>query len=185
MAAPSSVERVCGVLGETTPQWYLIHTKPLAERIAQENLERQGYATYLPLLALRTRRRQGLVESVMPLFPRYLFLQVQAGHQSVRPVHSTVGVCNIVRFGMVCAVVRDEVIEKLRARADPVSGLHRLRPRRGLAAGTVVRITAGPFDGLEAVFEREAGAERVVVLLKLLGQETAVLLSQDSIQLCG
>ena len=29
-------------------RWYLIHTKPLSEVLAQTNLERQGYQVYLP-----------------------------------------------------------------------------------------------------------------------------------------
>jgi len=153
------------------PQWYLVHTKPLAESTAQVNLERQGYATYLPRLMHIARRQQRWLESIVPLFPRYLFLQLNAGRQSLRPVHSTVGVSNIVRFGMCCAVVCDEVIEELRSRADPATGLHRLQAAARFARGTRVRITAGPFCGINGIFERADSAERVLILLNLLGQE--------------
>ncbi|HXO66313.1 MAG TPA: transcription termination/antitermination NusG family protein [Steroidobacteraceae bacterium] len=156
------------------PQWYLIHTKPLAEATAQENLERQSYLTYLPRLVQIQRRRHRWTESIVPLFPRYLFLHLDAGLQSLRPVHSTVGVCNIVRFGISCAVVRPEVVAELRARADPVTGLHRFKAAAHFARGTRVRITAGPFCGIKGIFERAEGAERVLILLKLLGQETPV-----------
>ncbi len=37
--------------------WYLIYSKPKDEKVAQENLERQGYETYLPLILGRTKRR--------------------------------------------------------------------------------------------------------------------------------
>jgi transcriptional antiterminator RfaH len=184
MSTPQSIERAVRTHSQAGVQWYLVHTKPLAERTAQAQLERQGYATYLPLLLQSVRRRQRWLQSIVPLFPRYLFLQLHAGRQSLRPVHSTIGVCNIVRFGMCCAVVRDEVVAELRARADPVTGLHRLLPTRRLTVGSVVRIISGPFDGLEAVFERSAGGERVVVLLKLLGQDASVCVSEDSIGLC-
>ena len=43
-----------------------------------------------------------------------------------------------------------------------------------LTSGSGVKITMGAFDGLEGIFEREAGAERVIVLLKLLGRDTSV-----------
>lgn len=33
---------------------------------------------------------------------------------------------------------------------------------------------AGAFEGLQGIFERDAGNERVVVLLKLLGQDAVV-----------
>jgi len=44
-----------------------------------------------------------------------------------------------------------------------------------------VQIKLGPFDGLEGVFEREAGADRVVVLLKLLGHTARVQVPMDSV----
>jgi transcriptional antiterminator RfaH len=158
------------IRGESAPQWYLIHTKPLAERLAQSNLQRQGYATYLPQVRHTgpCRQRRGCLAA---LFPRYLFLQLAVGRQSLQPIHSTIGVSNIVRFGMGCAIVRDEVIEELRSRADPATGIHTLRVAARLARGTRVRITAGPFCGIDGIFERAEGAERVTVLLKLLGEE--------------
>jgi transcriptional antiterminator RfaH len=156
------------------PQWYLIHTKPLAERTAQANLERQNYTIYLPRLVQIVRRQQRWTESIVPLFPRYLFLQLDVEQQSLRPVHSTVGVCNLVRFGARCAVVRDEVVAELRARADPVTGVHRLQTATGFARGTRVRIMAGPFCGINGIFERSDGAERVTILLSLLGHEMPV-----------
>jgi transcriptional antiterminator RfaH len=85
-----------------------------------------------------------------------------------------VGVASIVRFGNDYAVVPDEVIEKLRQRADPDTGLHRLGSQTPFAPGSTVRIVAGAFDGLEGVFQRESGDERVVVLLTVLGRSTPV-----------
>ena len=155
-------------------QWYLVYTKPLAERSAQENLQRQGFTTYLPRLRQLMRRRQRWVESIGPLFPRYLFLQLDGARQSLRPVHSTVGVSSIVRSGMRCAVVRDEVVADLRSRADPRSGLHRLQTAARFTRGTRVRIAAGPFYGINGIFERADGAGRVTILLNLLGQQMPI-----------
>ena len=159
------------IRGEPSPPWYLIHTKPLAERLAQANLERQGYCTYLPQVRHVGRCRQQRRQRVVALFPRYLFLRLNVGEQSVQPIHSTTGVSDIVRFGMRCAVVADDVIEQLRSRADPVTGVHTLQPRARFARGTRVRITAGPFCGIDGIFERAEGAERVTILLTLLGEE--------------
>lgn len=155
-------------------RWYLIHTKPSAESVAQVNLERQGYAVYLPRLQQPMRRRARWKDVIVALFPRYLFLRLSEGEQPLSPVRSTSGVANVVRFGARYAVVPDEIVGQLRARADPESGLHRLSEKSPFRAGAPVRIAVGAFGGLEGIFEREAGAERVVVLLKLLGQDVAV-----------
>jgi transcriptional antiterminator RfaH len=162
-------------LKERVARWYLVHTKPGCERVAQENLERQGYGVYYPRLLQPVRARGRWVERVISLFPRYVFLHLEVGCQALSPVQSTIGVTTLVRFGLDYAVVPHKVIENLLARADPATGLHRLdRQRNMLAHGAKVRIVAGAFDGLEGVFQRRSGDERVIVLLKLLGQGTPV-----------
>jgi transcriptional antiterminator RfaH len=154
-------------------RWYLIHTKPAGERGAQLQLQRQNYQTYLPRLIQTVRRRGRPRAQIGPLFPRYLFLNLDEGRQCLAPVRSTPGVANVVRFGACFATVPDEIVRQLREREDPETGLHTLHPPP-LARGTSVRITSGVFAGLEGVFEREEGADRVVVLLSLLGQERQV-----------
>jgi transcriptional antiterminator RfaH len=154
-------------------RWYLIHTKPAGEREAQLQLERQDYQTYLPRL-IHTVRRRGLPRvQLAPLFPRYLFLNLDEGRQCLAPVHSTLGVAGVVRFGARFATVPEAIVRQLRERADPHTGLHTLQLPH-LTPGTPVRVTAGVFAGLEGVFEREEGADRVVVLLSLLGEERPV-----------
>lgn len=162
-------------------RWYLIHTKPSSETLAQENLRRQGYETYLPRLMRSFHRGGCLLDRVMALFPRYLFLRLSEGHQALGPVRSSIGVTSVVRFGSTYAVVPDELIQDLRARADPASGLHRWVHVRSLRPGAKVNVTRGSFKGLEGVFEREAGADRVVVLLSLLGHDVSVRLPGCSV----
>jgi len=164
-------------------RWYLIHTKPSGEALAERNLDRQGYDVYLPRALQAVRSGGRWRDRIVALFPRYLFLRLNEGLQALTPVRSTLGVAGVVRFGARYTIVPDQVICELRARADPVSGLHRLSCRSRLFAGAAVRISTGPFEGLEGVFERQAGADRVVVLLRLLGQNASVCDSIDSVLL--
>lgn len=151
--------------------WYLIHTKPHGECVAQANLERQGYEVYFPKVLQPVRRRGLWRERIAALFPRYLFLRLQEGLQALRPVHSSAGVTCVVRFGIRYAVVADQIIHDLRARADPGCGLHRLYLPAQLECGSDVTVLGGPFDGLEGIFDRDEGEDRAVVLLRLLGQD--------------
>jgi transcriptional antiterminator RfaH len=160
-------------------RWYLIHTKPARENLAEANLQRQGYRVELPRLQHIVQRQGQCRECITPLFPRYLFLQLREGQQSLGPVRSSVGVSDIVRFGADYAIVPDRIIFALRQRADPNTGLHQLRAPPKLARGATVHITMGPFEGLDGVFEREAGPDRVVVLLHLLGQQAPVRVPAD------
>lgn len=155
-------------------RWYLVRTKPNSEATAQANLDRQGYQVYFPRLLQPMPRRGRWRERIVPLFAGYLFLNLDEGHQPLAPVQSTPGVARAVRFGQDYAIVPDAVIRDLRSRADSTTGMHRLNLPARLAAGTAIRIHAGPFEGLEGVFEREAGADRAIVLLRVLGQTASV-----------
>ena len=155
-------------------RWYLIRAKRARESLARSNLERQGYELYFPRLCVSVRSRGLPRDRIVPLFPGYLFLHLNEGNQSLGPVRSSVGVTGVVQFGSRYAIVPDAVIQDLRMRADPASGLHRLASRPSLLPSAIVTVTAGPFSGLEGVFEREAGSKRVVVLLKLLGADAQI-----------
>jgi transcriptional antiterminator RfaH len=120
------------------------------------------------------------VDRVEPLFPRYLFLQIDVEEQSLAPVRSTVGVTDIVRFGAEYAAVLDEIVQELMNRAEPETGLHRLREPL-FERGVQVRVSEGPFGGLEGVFECYEGEERASILLEVLGPQTRVRIPIDQV----
>jgi transcriptional antiterminator RfaH len=155
-------------------RWYLIRTKPNAESTAEVNLDRQGYEVYCPRLVQSMPCRGRWRERVVSLFPGYLFLRLDEGRQLLAPVQSTLGVASAVRFGPSYAIVPDTVVQELRERANPETGMHRLKLPARLVPGARVRILAGPFEGLEGIFQRETGSERAIVLLHVLGQIASV-----------
>lgn len=152
-------------------RWYVVQTQAHAEERARLNLERQGYAAWLPLYR-KARRHAGRSETVLrPLFPRYLFVSLDREREPWRAVLSTFGVSRFVGGAEGPEPVPEAVIEGLRARAGP-DGLFALRAR--LKAGDRVRIAQGPFAELEGVFQAASDAERVLILLRLLGREVRV-----------
>lgn len=161
-------------------RWFLVRAKPSSETTAQLNLERQGYRVYYPRLLRPTLYRGRWIERIVALFPRYLFIQLDAGRQSLAPVRSTAGVANIVSFGLERAIVQDAVVDGLIQRADPETGLHHLK-HTAFESGAKVRILSGALSGLEGIFEREAGKDRVVVLFSLLGGTVSVHVPASSV----
>ena len=164
--------------GARTQHWHVIRSKPRAESTARAQLERQGFRVYFPQLVKPARVRGRWLDRIEPLFPRYLFLALDAHTQSLSPARSTLGVSNIVRFGNDYATVTHDVIEGLIRRADPQTGLHRLE-QPVFRYGGHVRILEGPFERLEGVFERYEGEERALILLDLLGRTTRVRVPLD------
>lgn len=157
--------------------WYTVLCKTRGEALAEANLANQGYRVYLPRLLSQRRRAGKWVDVIEPLFPRYMFLKPRDAAQSLAPVRSTLGVAALVRFSGQPAVVPDSVIEELRQREDPTVGMHTGRDL--FKAGDVVKFLDGPFVGLEAVFSRKSGEERVIVLLEILGKTNRLKVESD------
>lgn len=166
---------------QTAPaRWYVVQTQPHGETKAVGHLKRQGFETYLPRYLKRRRhaRRIEIVEA--PLFPRYLFVRIDVSAQRWRCIHSTVGVSRLVCNGEEPTPVGDPVISALRER-EGTDGLVRLEPRRRFAPGEQVRILDGALASCLGLYEGMADADRVKVLLDLLGRKVRVVVDDLSI----
>jgi transcriptional antiterminator RfaH len=150
-------------------RWYLVYCKPRGEELAKSNLERQGFETYLPLVRQPRRRMGRRIMCVEPLFPRYLFIHLDAQQDNWAPIRSTLGVTSLVRFGAEPAVVPVELIDMLRARED-AEGIQDLPPVEP-KPGERIRIVEGPMSGYEGVLLARTSRERVVVLLDIVGRK--------------
>lgn len=154
-------------------QWYAVHTRPRQENTAEEHLNRQGFNAYLPKVLLRKRKRDKWVKIVEPLFPRYLFIQVDPQLLSLAPVRSTLGVAGLVRFGHELRPVPDGVIACLKTAENTET--HQLDadawPHK---PGDRVEVLEGPFAGLTCIFQLATAEERGLLLIDLLGRQNSI-----------
>lgn len=160
--------------------WYLAHTKVRQELVAQANLERQGFEVYLPMIAAARRRAGRWLAAVEPLFPGYLFVSLDLGLDNISSIRSTRGVNSLVRFGPELRPVPDAVVDALISAQDgdrqtPIA------PAELFRDGDPVCFAEGPLAGMQAIVRGRSGADRVAVLLSLLGREQEVVVSPDSI----
>jgi len=160
--------------------WYLIYTKPRQEKLAQENLERQGYMTYLPLIQKKRKRNGKRTATIEAFFPRYLFISLNTTTDNWSPIRSTLGVANIVRFTQYPSIVSDDLISLLMSQENPDTGLY--DENFGFKLGESVRITDGALAGYEGFFNARSGAGRVIVLLNVMGNQTAVKVEMDTLE---
>jgi len=168
-------------MGDSTKKWYLVYTKPRQERVARTNLGRQGYEIYLPLMRQSLRRRGRRTTSVVPMFPRYLFIHLDQSTDNWGPIRSTLGVISLVRFSHTPTPVPDNLILVLRAR-EGVDGILQVA-HRPLRRGSKVRILDGSLAGYEGIFLATSGHDRVVILLDILGKRTRTAIDAVSIEL--
>jgi len=165
--------------------WFAVVSKPRQEQIALKNLQRQAFECFLPMAENPYQRRRKQHQKIIePLFPRYLFLHAIAGMQNLAPVRSTLGVISMVRFGTELAVVPDAVIETIKQRVLPETGLIKINPVT-LKAGDKVRFFDGPLRGVNGIVSERNSDKRVLILMELLGRPTQVEVDALMLQKTG
>jgi transcriptional antiterminator RfaH len=150
-------------------RWYAVNTQPRQEARADENLRRQGFYSWLPRFQRQRRHARRADQVLAPLFPGYLFVQLDPEIERWRSINGTFGVIRLLSSGDMPLAVPDGLVEEIMQRRD-ASGTVVVPPRR-LVVGEAIRVAVGPFADLEGLFQEMSGRDRVVLLFNLLGRK--------------
>lgn len=165
-------------------RWYVVETQANAESKALFNLKRQGYRAYLPQYLKRRRHARRTDWVPRPLFPRYLFVQIDPERDMWRPIRSTFGVTRLICHGDRPTPVPVGVVEDIIARENE-RGYVVVKPADAYRKGEPVQIAAGAFADQTALFECATDQERVVLLLDLLGRQIKVEVPLEDLAATG
>ncbi len=162
------------------PGWYVVQTQSNAESKAVAHLGRQGFATYLPRYLKRRRHARRVDVVTAPLFPRYLFVEIDMAIQRWRSIYSTTGVSRLICAGDVPTPVPDHVVAMLKGREDAAGFIQLDRPPL-FRVGDKIRILEGLFSDCLGLYDGMPDRDRVAVLLDLLGRKVRVLLDAEAV----
>ncbi len=163
-------------LHDRDTDWFLAQVKPNCSQIAQRNLARQGYQTFLPLEDVTQQRMGKFVTAKRALFPGYIFVAFDAAQGHWRSVNATYGITSLVSFGRVPAAVPSGLVSRLMERCSDDGTL--LPPKR-LQPGNSVTLTQGAFANFVAEVDSVDPDRRVWVLMDIMGGKTGVRLNAD------
>ena len=159
------------------PHWYALYTCANHEKRVAAEIDARGIEKFLPVYNSVRRWKDRRVTLDLPLFPGYVFV-----HLALKDRLRVQQIDSVVRFVGFCrqpVSLPDEEIEILRAGL-----LQRLQaePHPFLTVGRRVRVTAGPFTGLEGILKRRNSNLRVVVSLELIQRSVAVGVDAADVQ---
>jgi transcription elongation factor/antiterminator RfaH len=160
-----------GSVAHAPGRWYVAHTQPHAESRAIFHLARQGYDVFCPRYARLVRHARRRTRVLAPLFPNYLFLNLDISRDRWRSVNGTSGVVRLIMQGERPQAVPRGIVEALKNQTD-AGGVMEWTP--SFRIGQAVEVADGPFEGLVGTLERLDAAGRVRVLLDLLGRFVSV-----------
>jgi transcriptional antiterminator RfaH len=147
--------------------WAVVVTKPRSEKTAAENLARQNFVFYLPLLRQTRLVRGKKSTELVPLFPRYMFVLVENDRWFC--LQGTRGVQHILTIDNRPQRVPQKVIDQLQANEEEVLDVHSL-----WAPGEQVRVVDGAFAGMLGIYDSSTKADRERVFVSILGRLTCV-----------
>ena len=160
--------------------WYLIQFKPNSHRLAERNLNRQGFETFLPMQEITRRKASRFVNDLKPLFPGYMFLSVESKMAPWRTINSTIGVSRLVSFEGKPKPLPLQIVSGLMLRCD---GAGKILPPKTLSEGDSVELLTGPFANFIATVDTIDPAQRIWVLMDFMGQRTRMQVTHDQLQL--
>lgn len=162
-----------------SPAWYCVRSRQKQEHIAAANLRQlEGVAVFNPRLRFRRATQRGPVWFTEPLFPSYLFARFPL-RAKLNEVRHTSGVSSVVHFAERVPAIPDEVISELQTlfgQEETIVQDPEVQP------GQEIRVASGAFQGLIGIVRQVLpAAQRVRVLLEILGRETSVELDTATV----
>lgn len=158
--------------------WYVVYTKPRQETRALENLRNQGIVSFLPTLMAERLHAGRRVVFPAALFPRYLFVRLEAGRSNWSAIRSTRGVVRLVEFGGVAARISSALMNALSEKTAERKVL--------FETGERLNVVEGPFVGIRAellsLYEAPDGEARVMVLMDILTRPQKINLPARSVR---
>jgi len=156
--------------------WVVAHTRPRREKKLVEYCRLHRLAVTLPCYNSAHKYRGKTVVFHKPLFPGYVFLQLQkANFSSVRQNDCVANLLEVFDQETFARQLQ-EILAALESTLEV-----RLAPSIG--EGTRVRIRSGPLQGVEGWVEKRHGMSTVLLRLDFINQAAAVKIAADQLEL--
>lgn len=162
------------------PLWYVLHTKSRHEKVVTDGLLKKSIEVYLPLVTVRSKRKDRRVMIRVPLFPGYVFVKTDLHPTSHLEVVKTVGAVRLIGNNQGPVPVPDETVNSLQIM---VESNHAVTTGNQLKSGDRVMVVYGPFAGVVGTFVRYGGKGRVIVNIEALGQYAGVEVNEEDIEI--
>ena len=148
--------------------WYALQHKPAQGDRALAHLQNQDIACFYPKVQVEKIKAGKRTQKLEPLFPGYLFINLEQTDPAWAKLRSTRGVLRVVSFANKPAAIADGVIQHIK------DSLGSVVQQGGLKCGEAVQLSEGPFEGINAVFQAYDGEERAIVLINFMQKQQRV-----------
>ena len=147
-------------------KWYIVQIKPKSYHTATQNLERQGFETFLPKMKITQKKENKFLFKSGYVFPGYMFVCFDPDIISWTKINSTYGVSKILSFNNKPSEISSDLIQDLKIRYEINSNPTQ---KETLKPGDSIKFFSGPFADVIAKVESVDENNRIWVLLEAMG----------------
>ena len=158
-------------------QWIAVRSKPRAEKLAFDQLMKNGIEAYLPLIKKKRKWSDRKKWVDFPLFSSYLFAKIELKNSIY--VLQTYGVNTIVKFNNTILTIPENVIKSIQL---AIEGGYELQPVEFFTTGDDVEVTGGPLKGTKGIVIEKKKGHRLVIKIDALQQAVAVHIDSKFLQ---
>ncbi|MCD1648032.1 transcription/translation regulatory transformer protein RfaH [Marinobacter adhaerens] len=158
--------------------WYALQHKPAQGDRALTHLQNQDIACFYPKVTVEKIKAGKRTKKLEPLFPGYVFVNLEQTDPMWSKLRSTRGVLRVVGFANKPAPISDAVIQHIKESLDSVA------EQGGIKPGQSVHLSEGPFEGINAIFQAYDGEERAIVLINFMQKQQSISVPVSSLKSC-
>ena len=161
-------------------EWFILQFKPNSHHRAINNLNQQGFKTFLPVIDTTSRKLSRFMNTSKPLFPGYMFVRFDRAESKWHKINNTYGVSRLITYNSILKSIPTDLVDHLMKRYD-LSG--KLLPIKKLKKGDQVTVLKGPFANFIATVEKYEADQRIWILMDLMGRKTKIQTTSDNLTL--
>lgn len=162
---------------ERPDRWWVLHTRPRAEKTLARKFSDRGTSFYLPLHSREWHNRGRRFQSFLPLFPGYVFMHGDT-EERIKALETNL-VAHVLPVDDQIQLHADLArVHHLLTTGAPVTPEERLEP------GDPVEIIKGPLSGLEGKVIKRGKNLRLVIEVQFLRRAVSAEVESWMIQAC-
>ena len=170
--------KICVMKEEGTELWFAIRTRPKAEKSVYSQFLDLGIHAFLPLITEERQWSDRKKKVIVPLISSFVFVKMEKN--ALGKVYSAVGVLGVLLYLGKPASIPNYEIQNLQIIIDSKADFQQSKIKK-IHKGEKITIVDGPFEGLQAVYLKHYGKQKILVQLQSLKTIFEIQLPVDSV----
>lgn len=158
--------------------WYAVYSRSRHEKVVEQELQRKGIETFLPLREILSQWKDRKQRVHVPLFSGYVFVHVPVRQRRL-DIMKVPGVVRIVGFNNIPETIPDEEIEAVQAFLQTTI---KYDPYPYLNVGRRVEIRRGSLKGLQGILVKKKNKFKFILSVHLIQQSVALEIDASDVE---